>query len=280
MADAPYGSPVLLRFDGLDADDHEMDMADFASSMKGLAKIIGTAGNFAATEKWIQHKDAMEVRVVVRPPEQHCFEIVAWLRWAVEEPLVVTVAGGLVVSLVAYVFQRSAGKSEEMRHLKGALDQAIKELGTRDQTVVDRMLSTIDRMADALRPSARAAVEPIGKSARTLSIGNTEQPPSIILDVADRDAIHATVAPEISAEQDYEIVISELDLQTGSCRFAFPSEGDSRLIGQVIDPLISTPNNPYVIGMAGMAPLKVRAKAALRDGLIEKLYISDVAVGR
>ena len=78
-----------------------------------------------------------------------------------------------------------------MRHLKGALDLAIKELGTRDQAVVDRLLGTIDKMADALRPAARQAVAPIGETADTLTVGDVRHEREVIIGAAENDAILA-----------------------------------------------------------------------------------------
>ena len=66
MVDA-LGEPVLIRYEGLDADSHEIEIAAFADSLKGLSRIIGVAGNFAATQKFVQHKDALSVRVVAQP---------------------------------------------------------------------------------------------------------------------------------------------------------------------------------------------------------------------
>jgi hypothetical protein len=63
-------------------------MSALADSLKGFSRIIGVAGNFAATQRYVQHKDAFAVRVVARPPEAHCFEMIAWVRWASENPLI------------------------------------------------------------------------------------------------------------------------------------------------------------------------------------------------
>ncbi len=268
--------PILIRYDGLDAGRHEIEMGSFAESLKGLSRILAVTANFAGTQRWVQHKDAMDVRILVRSPESHCFEIVAWAKWAAEEPLISTVAGGLMVALVGYVFKRASGKSEEMRYLKDSLDQAIRALGTRDQSAVDRMLTTIEKMADALRPAARAAVEPIGKSAQTLSIGSVSSTPVVKLDVTDRDAIRAATPVKVGAEQTFQIFITELDLQNGSCRVHLQGDEENRITAQVTDPQIVNANNPYVIAMAAMQPIRVKAKAALKDETIEKLYISDV----
>jgi hypothetical protein len=279
MADDAIGEPILIRFDGLDADKHEIEMSALADSLGGIARIIAVSGNFAATMKFVQHKDAMAVRVVARPPEAHCFEMWATVKWASEHPLIATTVGGLFVVLVSYIFKRAAGQREEMRHLREALDAAIKELGTRDQQTVDRLLTTVDKMADALRPAAKQAVKPIGTTARSLTIGSVDRSKGVTLDAADKAAITADDAEsEVDVERTYFVKITELDMESGACRVAFPGDdGNARISGRITDPAFSVPNNPYALAMASVTTLGVRAKAMIKDGQIDKLFISNTA---
>lgn len=273
-ADA-LGEPILIRYDGLDADRHEIEMAALAESLRGLSRIIGVCGNLAAAGKFVQHKDALSVRVVVRPAQAHCFELVAALTWISENPLVSATIAGLTTTLIAYVFKRAAGQREEMKQLRGALDLAIKELGTRDQPVVDKLLSTIDKMADALRPAARQAVAPIGETAKTLTVGGTGSANRVTVGAAEKAAILSDVPVEVGDERDYRIVITELDMDAGTCKVALADEPENRYAGRITDPAFSSPNNRYVLAMAAREPLRVRAKATLRDGTIDRLFISD-----
>lgn len=94
------GTPILIRYDGLDAEAHEIELAALAESLRGLARIIAVTGNFAATGRYVQHKDALDVRVVVGTPQAHCFELWAFVRWAGEHALIATTVGGLTVALI------------------------------------------------------------------------------------------------------------------------------------------------------------------------------------
>lgn len=217
----------------------------------------------------------MSVRVVVSAPEAHCFEVTAWIVWAANQPLLAGAGGTLLAAIVSYIFAKLAGQREEMRQLRGALDTAIRELGTRDQGALDRALATIDKMADALRPAARQAVAPIGTTATTLTVGSGER--AVVLGAADRDAILSDVPTEISPESNYVVLITELDMETGACRLSFLDEDEPRLPGKILDPAFALPNNPYAVAMAARKPLAVRAKASIRDGEVERLYISDTA---
>lgn len=273
---APLGEPILLRYDGLDAARHELEMADLAESLRGLARIIGVCGNLAVTHRFVQHRDALSVRVVVRPPRAHCFEVLAFVQWAGQHPYIAGTAATLTAGLVGYVFQWAAGKREEMRHLRGALDTAIKELGTRDQVAVDRLLSTIDKMAESLRPATKQAVAPIASTASSITISDGSGRYKETIGEAEKAAITTEVESVVDMEKIYKIRISELDLETGKCKIRMHDEPLLRFDGRITDPALQMPNNDYVLAMAAHKEIRVTGKAVLRDGNIAEVYISNV----
>ncbi|MCJ2134088.1 hypothetical protein MKK69_08425 [Methylobacterium sp. J-026] len=272
-----HAASFVIRFDGLDAERHELDLGDLAESLRGMSRIIAVAGNLAATDRFVQHKDSMSVRVLARPPEAHCFEIVAWLKWAiVENTYTSATVSGLTVALIGYIFKRASGNREEMKHLKDSLDKAITELGSRDAGTVARLLDTVDRMAEALIPAVRQAVAPIGQSAMTLTVSGENPGTSVRLDVADRESIMAEAESEITPQRDFIVEIVGLSMEDGTCKLILSDDAEDRIRGVVTDPQVMRPNNPYALAMAAKRRIRVRAKAAIREGRIEKLFISDV----
>lgn len=269
---------LTIRYDGLDAEEHEIDLGLLGESLKGVDRILAVAGNFAATQKFVQHKDALSVRVLAGPPKAHCYELTAILTWVSQNGLAATIVGGLTVSLVSYIFSRLARNKEEMKQLRGALDTAIKELGNRDQAVVDRLLDTVDKMADSLRPAARQAVAPIGRTASTLSISSDRAPDRVArVGVAEKETIEATDPAEIDPERSYSVTFHEMNIDSFSAKVSLPDEPDDRIIAAITDPVLALPNNPYTKAFAARTQLSVQAKAAVRDGKIEKLFISNSA---
>lgn len=181
------------------------------------------------------------------------------------------------MTLVSYVFSRAAGQKEEMRQLRGALDEAIRMLGTREQSTVDRLLSTIDRMADALRPATRSAVAPIGETASTLSIGAPHGGRQAVIGVPEKEAIISASPVEVGEEATFVVTITELDMESGACKVSLPDDPEARITGRITDPAFSVPNNAYALAMAALRPIAVRAKPTTKDGGIDKLFISDTA---
>jgi len=259
----------------MDADRHEIELSALAESLKGISRIVGVTANFAVTEKYVQHKDALAIRVITRAPEAKCFEIMAWVKWAAEQPLISATLATLLASLITYIVSKAVNNREEMRHLRGALEAAIKELGHRDQPVVDRLLTTIDKMADALKPAVKQAVAPVGETAATLTIGDAAGRRMATVGVAEKAAIMADEPLEVGDERTYHVLITELDMETGGCKVAFLDEPNSRYPGRITDPAFALPNNVYATAMAARRDISVRAKATLKDGEIDRLYISN-----
>jgi hypothetical protein len=260
----------------LDAERHQIEIDAFASSIKGFGRIIAVAANIAATEQYIQHRDAMQVRVVVEPPHPNCVTIAAYVQW-LNNPIISATVSGLLVALITYIFRKAAGQKEEMRHLKEALETAIRELGNRDQKVVDRLLDTVDKMADALKPSARLAVNPVGRSVKTVTVTSDDAAKPLTLGSAEREAIESRKEAEITPEGTYEVLITEMNLDRSSCRVSLSDDPETRIAAEISDPAVSQPNNAYALAFAAKELIKVRAKGVVKEGKLDKLHISDTA---
>lgn len=278
LSDHAVSEPLIIRYDGMDADQHVIEITAFGESLKGMGRIISVAANFAVTEKLVQHQDARAVRVVAKPPEAHCFELVAVVQWVNQNALATTVVGGLTVSLVAYIFSKLAGNKAEMKELRTALETAIKELGNRDQQIIDRLLDTVDRMSESLRPAAKQALAPIGKTAATVSVRSSKGAGHVkVIGLPDKEAIDADEPTEIDEERNYSIRFHEMNIDTATCRVSLSDDDEARIPAVVTDPVATTSNNPYAVAFAAQTELTVRAKAAILDGKITKLYISNTA---
>lgn len=278
MSEHAVSEPLIIRYDGLDAAHHVIEITALGESLKGFGRIISVAANFAATEKLVLHQDARSVRVVAKPPEAHCFELSAVVQWVNQNALATTVVGGLTVSLVAYIFKKLAGDKAEMKELRTALETAIKELGNRDQQVVDRLLDTVDKMADSLRPAAKQALTPIGKTVSSVSVRSSSSKGTVkVIGLLDKEAIEAAEPTEIDEERSYAVRFHEMNFDTVTCRVSLADDPDARISAVVTDPVATVSNNPYAIAFAAQAEIIVRAKAALSEGKIVKLYISNTA---
>jgi len=265
--------PLLtIRYEGNDAEQHQLDLNQLGQSIQGFARIFAVSANVLKTGKLNKHFDSLDVKVVALPvSEHHCFEVMAAVQSvATSKELWSGVFGAVLAAVVQFVLSRR--DKDEMKYLSEALKQALQN----NQGTVDKLVNTIEKMADGLRPAARQALTPIERSCKRIDLYSggskfTELDAAIKQSFADADAVisdHASV---------YVGIISEFDMATGTCKITLDGE-TTRLAALVTDPIYNRPNNVYVEAMASSRPIRFVAKAELdADGNPVRLYISDTA---
>lgn len=267
---------VPITYDGKAAEEHKIDLFALGGSIQGVARILAVASHFVATGEYAKQFGAQAVKVYATEPQAKCFQISALIEFAQQNQLFSGLASGMVTAIVAYAVHKASGNREEMKLLSERLEQAIKELGNRDQQVIDRMMSTIEKMADALRPSVRAAVEPVGEECDTLTIGSKLDKYKAVIDKPARDAILAGDLASITDLREWEVVFTELDKEsrTGKVRI-IGDDTNSRIRAEVNDPAFLLSDNKYLHSFAHESTITIKAKAMLKDGEIDRLYVSD-----
>jgi hypothetical protein len=270
---------INFRFDGLDSADHKLDLYALGESLQGLARIAAVAGHFAITQKYSRYFSVHEVRILASEPKANCFTVTAVWEFVKQHQILSGSFGAIGGVLIAYVLATNAKKEREMKHLKDSLDLAIRELGNRDQKVVEQLIGVIGKMASELRPAAIQAVAPLGKSADYLTVttGNGEVVGTF--DLSDAEEIRKLGENELTETRSVVVRLSELDTVRGSCKVHLDGSPDTdRVPALIADPLLQKKNNIYALALASGEKISVRAKLQLKGGEVAKLYISDVEV--
>lgn len=274
MADIDF--QLTVRFDGGDADAHEIDLFQLGESLQGLARITATAGNFAATGKYSRYFPSHDVRVVAKEPRPNCFSLDVVWNFVSQHQLLSGSFGPIAAALIPYLFVRAARKEAEVKALKESLALAIEKLADRDDGIKNRLLDLVEKMADDLRPSVRRAVSPVGNSCKTLTINMGVTRTSV--DEADKAVICNDAEDEITETRELEVYFTEMDKERDSCLARLVGhEDDKRIKAKITDPVFETENNPYVLAFAEGSSIAVRAKLLIKNGELDKMFISDLA---
>lgn len=264
-----------IRYEGGDADAHHIDLNQLGVSLQGFARILAVSAHFAETGKYNKQFDALSVKVVANPvQEHHCYEISATIQQIISSKELWSGLGtALVVGVVGYVFNRRKG--EEMKHLSEALKQSLGQ----QADMQGKLLATIEKLADALQPSVRQALAPVGQSVDSINIRRQgEREPAVVLDRETKELVSVSKENTIADSRQYSGIISELDMLTGTCKVALEGDPDIRIPAAITDPVGQRPGNPYATAMLHLSTIRFLAKAELdQDGTIVKLYISDQA---
>ena len=275
--------PIVIRYDGLDADGHLIELGLLGQSIQGASRLLGSAGSIAITGQYAKQSKALSVRILAGQPRAHCWElpaIIATILPAAAPMLPIfkeaaTVAATKAVTGVAnYAISKIGGRNKEAEMARDIAIKALEEMGHTSRATVE----AIERVALGQRPAIKLFVSPVGESCANARIGDPIYG-AISVDVATRERIDAPEPAEIRETADYEILISEFDLKNHSCKFSLREQDNpnDRFSGEITDPIARTPHNPYSSALDNQRWLWVRAKAEIKDGELEKLYISDLS---
>jgi hypothetical protein len=274
--------PIIIRYDGLDADRHEIELGQLGMSLNGAAQLIGIAANIVVTGHYVKKMPALAVRVYAKETAGRCFEIAAIIAtvYPVVQPALPffrELGSKAVEAIVNYVVAKFAGRPNEMETALQVVETAMRENGETSRAAIDGMRDVVRTMAEAQRPAARKFVLPIGETCATARLGSPNNG-AVLIDRPMKDAINSEGTPEITDERAYRVFISEMDNQTHSCKLSVENDDDPdrRYPGDITDPVVAVPENVYARAMAAHRWLSVRAKTRLVEGDLERFYISNI----
>lgn len=277
---------ISLRYDGMDAENHEIDLACLGESLKGFSKILATAGNFAVTQRYSKNVAGQDVKVYAKEARANCFSLDAVLNFVGQSQLFSGAVGSILGALIPYIFSRNSQKKEEMKLLKDSLDKAIEALGNKDRATIDGLLAVIDKMAGELRPSVRQAVSPIGNTCREISVTTNCGYDPARIDEDDKAVIDRFSDDEVIGLREYKVFITEFDVQRTTAKVILLDDDSGRRIpAEISDPSAKKAGNPYITALntylesrgASSSCITVTAKASVKKGNISKLYIADAS---
>jgi hypothetical protein len=272
---AEHFAVVPIRYDGLDAERHQIELQWLGESCQGIARILAVTGHFVATGQYAKQMQSLDVKVYVDEPKANCFTIHAVIDFAKDQQLFAGFGVAALGGIITWLFHKASGTRAEMKAIKDSLDKAIGLLAGQNSELVPRLLATLERMADSLRPSLRAAVAPVGRTCRTMRVGD-----SGVIDEPMAEAIRSLDADEVTAERSWDVRITEFDFETAHAKVRFVDDEDEgqedrRVRAVITDPSAHVLGNPYIRAFAKQTPLRVRGKAVMKEGEIQTLYISD-----
>lgn len=271
-------SRITLRFDGLDAENHAIDLFAFGESMQGVARIIGTIGHFAATQQYSRYFRAHGIKVLAKEARENCFSLDVALEFMKQHQMLSGSFPAVLAGLVAWVIHRASGKTASDASLQSEMLATIKEMAAQNEERERQLLNILEAMAADLRPSVRKAFTPIGSTCRTMTIISNAR--KDIYDESDKASLIVDDGEYLTDLIDWVVLITELDLERGTCKARVVEETDEtkRINAIVTDPMLKQPNSPYSLAMAAGEPLLVKAKGLIQEGELKKLYISDVGI--
>jgi hypothetical protein len=286
---------IALHYEGLDTDNNQIDLAQLGQSIQGAAKLLGMAGTLVITGNYDKRLDLLPTRVLAGVPRSGSYDLLTILAAtgpfiAPFTPIITEVATAklteAVEAVVNFSIAKWTGKKQETDRNYEIARAAMEEVGHTSRMA----LAAMERVALASRPPLRDFAAPIGSSCHVAAIGEPRRG-SIPLDQSLRRVIEGTYPvaigaeipterlvaakaqpEEIGEEEEYTILLSELDLKSKTCKFSFRKDDNRRVIGKITDPSLA----PYVDSMLSQRWITVLGRPLIKGGKINRLFISRV----
>lgn len=287
----------VIKFEGLTAGEHAMDLGALGESLQGFSKILGVAGDFASHGRYTRKYSGLGVRVVTDGKfAAGSLEVTATVIGILPE-LFSGLAEAVVTAVVSYVISKRS--EEDMSRLSDSLNQAIsqatalkealaKQVAEQDAKNVQllqqqnallmqqqkALLDVVKTMSVSLGAAAREALSPVGKYCSSVSL-HTEGKCVAQIDPAMKAAIEER-KQEVTQLGSFSGVLTAIDRDSGSCKVAPVEDDGTRSAGVIWDTTLQDANNPYFMPLITGSPLSFKAKAVLnKDGEPVKFYITE-----
>lgn len=288
----PISGEMVMRYQGNDADYQVIDATQFSKSVGGFSRLYSHVAHYCVYGSPLKSRQVAQIRCYSAPSREGSYESIFILAPLANEYqmfadvyrdaidwLIAVVMGhikdaltgrGNVEKLIDVISAQAAQSSE----LSTLLAQGLIKSNDNLHSLQERLIETIPNLVHSVTPTYRQALSPVGKSCLSVTQfpgAKTE----IVVTEADALAIRSDSDMVVGDAAEYFIhKIEALNLKTGSCRILLQNETDP-IIGKIVDPALSQPDNVYSHALNSHTGFKVRAKPVFRDNDLYRLFISE-----
>lgn len=282
--DYALSRPIVIRFEGLDAANHTLEMRHLGTSLVGIGRILKNSSHFAFRHEYAKRHDKPHIRIMVRPPEERCFALeaiaIAATGYPLLQPMLADITWRLISTVTGAIFLGHSSRRNDMERLFNTIDGLIEQQGIQQEATRKDLVGIVHRLIDANQNAVRDAVRPIGKTCGSLQVGDTEAEAPII-DLATVDSIRAEGELDVDEEKTYLGTLDGLTLHTKHCRIELEGQEGKYTPGKITDPEILKDENLYTRALHERSKLRFTGKALLtKDGSVKTLYVSNAEIDR
>lgn len=276
-------SSIWIRYEGLEADGHVVDLRRLGEAFIGIDRLVH-GGLVALTTGQMPRKGARFVlQLRAKEPIAGSWETevaiaAGWMLPVVHE-MFYTASGEIAWRFISWVLNMTGGRAREAEMHYGPLAEVLREIhrGRFESDEAQRrfLLDVLDRVQGA----AKDAVSPVGRSAATFAFRpGGGDPGETVIDEATAEVIRSGGELVVGEMEEFLVLVDGLIHHNKQLRVAIPQEPGRYYAADVRDPAFDAPENVYTQAVANRGWLKVRAKPVRKpDGSLHRLYVMDAA---
>jgi hypothetical protein len=300
--------PFYITYEGKDADKHVLSARQLGESMVGASKLYSDVVHYCMFGTVPRGRYQKLAACYAKPPSEGCFEYMLFVGSLASDGILLNtifkegvgflvpyVIGSIkklwskptevenVVNRLADVMQQqlSQGDNSLAMVLANGLTRANENLSIandKQSALISQLMTTLPELAASTRGHARGVVSPVGSTCGTVTqFAHTDQ--AVVIDESEAEVIRGGDELEVDDMQEFKCRrMVEVNVKNGHCILEI--EGFAKLVpGKIGDPAIGAPNNIYTQALNSQTSLTISAKAVKRNGVIQRLHISDAKQG-
>lgn len=269
---------IEIRYDGIDATDHVIDMRLFGESLIGLERALSTGLNSLAHGQIVNSRSRPSLEIKATPPRPGSVEFDAVVEMAkgalpILGPLLVKEGAAIARLLIAAILKKNAGQKKQS---EADVDRIVEiaKINAADRANERQF---VQDLVDRLAPSAKSIVSPVGRSCEAISVSDGAETTEV--DAPMAEAIRSKMPLEVSDMETVTIRFDELDRGKRKARVEIVSEPGRFVGAEIRDPSYDDFPNAYSSAFNEGRAIQVSAKLSRRreDGELVKLHIMDTA---
>lgn len=273
-----------IRFDGMDAAQHQIDMRQLGRSMMGLDRAISDAVFLATENRLPLPKERRSLVVRVEAPVAACVELHGVIVAASGMlPLAYQIISDpgtkFLFQFMSFLLKWRGGKRKDAEvHLMEAHRLLMADRKDERASMMKNeeqwrqfSLDLVDRLAAPLRE----VVAPLGQSSETLTLAAPAGDEATVIDVAMAEAVRSKEPLEVGDMTKFRVRVDGVIKHSRQLKVEIEGQEGRFVSAEVRDPIFDSGPNVYTRALSDAGYLEVDAKPTYRDGELVKLHIMD-----
>lgn len=268
---------LALIFDGRETDDHVIDARQLGNSLIGLDKAVASAA-FVMVHGRLPHgrERVVDIYVAAKSPEEGSVSLPTIIG---NVPWILPLAGEIIASygvdfirnFLSWLLLFRGGRKSEAQVYMDAMIDVLKENNRSHEASNEAWQRTLLSLADKLAPAAKQIVDPVGRTASVLRLGDKDTGAAI--DEPTADAIRSKEELEVTDKEVLRATIDGLIRRSRTLKLIM--EDGSYQTAEVRDPTFDVEPNIYIDALAHGTAMDLTVRKALRSGKLYKVYVLE-----
>lgn len=273
----------LVRYDGIDAETHTINLRYFGQSLTGIDRIISIGVTTFEQGELPKSRFKTPPIALASVPREGSFEVQILLEALGMSPYLHQISVAYIPELLrlwtsGVILSVGGRRTESMKNFMRILELKEQSDKRKDDIIFQLAQNNHEAHMALLQRTndyAKDALAPVDKSCRTMSVSNGDQISEF--DAATAYAVRSNTLLDVGPLETVQVKVDGLFRNKKQLKVFHPDEPFRVVTAHVRDPLFESEPNVYLEAMLRRSAITISCKVARKDGRIQCLYIMDAS---